>query len=80
MLKIFFTEINTNLPIVLKAGRFGEYTEFDGFNKATKLKPEDKPANPKIIIMNRILLIICQNQEEDMYSMLSGYLVSFQKG
>ena len=45
---ILFTEINTNLPIVLKAGRFGEYTEFDGFNKATKLKPEDKPANPKV--------------------------------
>ena len=45
---ILFTEINTNLPIVLKAGRFGEYTEFDGFNKATKLKPEDKPASPKV--------------------------------
>ena len=45
---ILFTEINTNLPIVLKAGRFGEYTEFDGFNKATKSKPEDKPASPKV--------------------------------
>jgi DNA topoisomerase-1 len=45
---ILFTEINSNLPIVLKNGRFGEYTEFDGFNKATKLKPEDKDPNPKV--------------------------------
>ena len=45
---ILFTEINSNLPIVLKNGRFGEYTEFDGFNKATKLKPEDKNPNPKV--------------------------------
>ncbi len=45
---ILFTEINTNLPIVLKNGRFGEYTEFDGFNKATKLKPEDKEPSPKV--------------------------------
>ena len=33
---------------MLKNGRFGEYTEFDGFNKATKLPPEDKPKNPKV--------------------------------
>ncbi len=45
---ILFTEINSNLPIVLKNGRFGEYTEFDGFNKATKLKPEDKEPSPKV--------------------------------
>ena len=45
---ILFTEINTNIPITLKNGRFGEYTEYDGFNKATKLKPEDKPASPKV--------------------------------
>ncbi len=45
---ILFTEINTNLPITLKNGRFGEYTEFDGFNKATKLKPEDKDPSPKV--------------------------------
>ena len=45
---ILFTEINSNLPIVLKSGRFGEYTEFDGFNKATKLKPEDKDPSPKV--------------------------------
>ena len=45
---VLFIEINTNIPIILKNGRFGEYTEFDGFNKATKLKPEDKPASPKV--------------------------------
>ena len=45
---ILFTEINSNLPIVLKNGRFGEYTEFDGFNKATKLKPQDKVPSPKV--------------------------------
>ncbi len=45
---ILFTEINSNLPIVLKNGRFGEYTEFNGFNKATKLKPEDKEPSPKV--------------------------------
>jgi DNA topoisomerase-1 len=45
---ILFTEINSDLPIVLKNGRFGEYTEFDGFNKATKLKPEDKDPSPKV--------------------------------
>ena len=45
---ILFTEVNSNLPIVLKNGRFGEYTEFDGFNKATKLKPEDKDPSPKV--------------------------------
>ena len=45
---VLFTEINTSLPIVLKNGRFGEYTEFDGFNKATKLKPEDKEPSPKV--------------------------------
>ncbi len=45
---ILFTEINSNLPIILKNGRFGEYTEFDGFNKATKLKPEDKDPSPKV--------------------------------
>ena len=45
---VLFTEINSNLPIVLKNGRFGEYTEFDGFNKATKLKPEDKEPSPKV--------------------------------
>ena len=45
---ILFTETNSGLPIVLKNGRFGEYTEFDGFNKATKLKPEDKDPSPKV--------------------------------
>ena len=45
---ILFTEVNTNIPITLKNGRFGEYTEFDGFNKATKLKPEDKEPSPKV--------------------------------
>ena len=45
---ILFTEINSDLPIVLKNGRFGEYTEFNGFNKATKLKPEDKDPSPKV--------------------------------
>ncbi len=45
---ILFTEINSGLPIILKNGRFGEYTEYDGFNKATKLKPEDKDSSPKV--------------------------------
>ena len=45
---ILFTELNSNLPIILKNGRFGEYTEFDGFNKATKLKPKDKEPSPKV--------------------------------
>jgi DNA topoisomerase I len=45
---ILFTESLSNLPVFLKKGRFGEYTEFDGFNKATKLPPENKPANPKV--------------------------------
>ncbi len=45
---ILFIEPNTNLPITLKNGRFGQYTEFDGFNKATKLKPEDKEPSPKV--------------------------------
>ena len=45
---ILFTESNSGLPVLLKNGRFGEYTEFDGFNKATKLPPEDKPKNPKV--------------------------------
>ena len=45
---VLFTEVNSGLPIVLKNGRFGEYTEYDGFNKATKLKPEDKDPSPKV--------------------------------
>tara|TARA_Y100001970_G_scaffold270289_1_gene363964 strand:+ start:7960 stop:10569 length:2610 start_codon:yes stop_codon:yes gene_type:complete len=45
---VLFTEINSGLPIILKNGRFGEYTEYDGFNKATKLKPEDKEPSPKV--------------------------------
>ena len=45
---ILFTESNSGIPVMLKNGRFGEYTEFDGFNKATKLPPEDKPKNPKV--------------------------------
>ena len=45
---ILFTEINSGLPITLKNGRFGEYTEYYGFNKATKLKPEDKDPSPKV--------------------------------
>ena len=45
---ILFTEANSGIPVMLKNGRFGEYTEFDGFNKATKLPPEDKPKNPKV--------------------------------
>mgnify|MGYP003326628870 CR=1 FL=1 len=43
---ILFTEPNSGIPVMLKNGRFGEYTEFDGFNKATKLPPEDNPNNP----------------------------------
>ena len=42
------------LPVLLKNGRFGEYTEFDGFNKATKLPPEDKPKNPKVTTIIRM--------------------------
>ena len=38
--------------MLLKNGRFGEYTEFDGFSKATKLPPEDKPKNPKVSYYN----------------------------
>jgi hypothetical protein len=45
---ILFTESNSDIPVLLKSGRFGEYTEFDGFNKATKLPPENKPKNPKV--------------------------------
>ena len=45
---ILFTETTSGIPVMLKNGRFGEYTEFDGFNKATKLPPEDKPKNPKV--------------------------------
>ena len=29
---ILFIEENSGIPIFLKNGRFGEYTEFDGFN------------------------------------------------
>ena len=35
---ILFIEPNSGIPVTLKNGRFGEYTEFVGFNKATKLK------------------------------------------
>ncbi len=35
---ILFIETNSGIPVTLKNGRFGEYTEFNGFNKATKLK------------------------------------------
>ena len=35
---ILFVESNSGIPVTLKNGRFGEYTEFNGFNKATKLK------------------------------------------
>ena len=49
---ILFTEPTSQLPVLLKNGRFGEYTEFDGFNKATKLPPEDKPKNPKVTYYN----------------------------
>jgi len=35
---ILFIESNSGIPVTLKNGRFGEYTEFNGFNKATKLK------------------------------------------
>jgi hypothetical protein len=45
---VVFTEKNSGLLVILKNGRFGEYTEFNGFNKATKLKPEDKDPNPKV--------------------------------
>ena len=45
---ILFIEENSGIQIFLKNGRFGEYTEFDGFNKASKLPPEDKPKNPKV--------------------------------
>ena len=46
---IVFTEKNSGIPIILKSGRFGEYTEFNGFNKATKLKPEPpKEPSPKV--------------------------------
>tara|TARA_B100001989_G_scaffold218091_1_gene169459 strand:- start:1483 stop:2610 length:1128 start_codon:yes stop_codon:yes gene_type:complete len=49
---ILFIEKNSGIPIFLKNGRFGEYTEFDGFNKASKLPPEDKPKNPKVSYYN----------------------------
>ena len=49
---ILFTEKNSGIPVFLKNGRFGEYTEFDGFNKATKLPPENKPKNPKVSYYN----------------------------
>ena len=49
---ILFTEKNSGIPVLLKNGRFGEYTEFDGFNKATKLPPENKPKNPKVSYYN----------------------------
>ena len=49
---ILFIEENSGIPIFLKNGRFGEYTEFDGFNKASKLPPEDKPKNPKVSYYN----------------------------
>jgi ssDNA-binding Zn-finger/Zn-ribbon topoisomerase 1 len=45
---ILFSELNSGISIILKNGRFGEYTEFDGFNKATKLKPENKDPSPKV--------------------------------
>ena len=35
---ILFIEPNSGIAVTLKNGRFGEYTEFNGFNKATKLK------------------------------------------
>ena len=35
---VLFIESNSGIPVTLKNGRFGEYTEFNGFNKATKLK------------------------------------------
>ena len=35
---ILFIEPNSGIPVTLKNGKFGEYTEFNGFNKATKLK------------------------------------------
>ena len=35
---ILFVEPISGIPVTLKNGRFGEYTEFNGFNKATKLK------------------------------------------
>ncbi len=35
---VLFIEPNSGIPVTLKNGRFGEYTEFNGFNKATKLK------------------------------------------
>ena len=44
--------IENGNDIYLKNGRFGEYTEFDGFNKASKLPPEDKPKNPKVSYYN----------------------------
>ena len=45
---VLFTEKITGIPVILKNGRFGEYTEWAGFNKATKLKPEDKEPSPKV--------------------------------
>ncbi len=49
---ILFIDEVSGLPVLLKNGRFGEYTEFDGFSKATKLPPEDKPKNPKVSYYN----------------------------
>ncbi len=49
---ILFIDETSGLPVLLKNGRFGEYTEFDGFSKATKLPPEDKPKNPKVSYYN----------------------------
>jgi len=49
---ILFIDETSGIPVLLKNGRFGEYTEFDGFSKATKLPPEDKPKNPKVSYYN----------------------------
>jgi len=74
---ILFTEPNSNLPVLLKNGRFGEYTEFDGFNKATKLPPEDKPKNPKVTYYNPHELDYI-NKDTQIFVMKSLRILGFQ--
>ncbi len=73
---ILFTEEISGIPIYLKNGRFGEYTEFDGFNKASKLPPEDKPKNPKVSYYNPHELDY-ENKETRSYVLKSLRILGF---
>jgi len=73
---ILFTEENSGIPIFLKNGRFGEYTEFDGFNKASKLPPEDKPKNPKVSYYNPNELDY-ENKETRIFVLKSLRIIGF---